>query len=311
MFGEMDKNSRSPGNSGNPDFPASRPIAKIVEQIVREGHGRTTEQRQICVAWKPEHLAAKAGLNRTTIPKWLKGSLPRESSLRNLTKAAFGTETSDHPLARELWAAYRALKENSTPSADPDFALDAAIDHVVQLDDRTPLASGQFYIPLPGQRGGNPERAPIHLRLVFPGLAKVTTRKGSVVFAVTSARLSVGASAGSIVDHNPDFETGWAGEWTSVRPIPSVGREVAYQISSNDLTRPLFGNVLVRQGEDPHVRLFDIEIEVPEIKVRIHGRVTFDVDGVMVDLQRSRLKEPVSAEQRAQSRSCRPRSRHA
>jgi transcriptional regulator with XRE-family HTH domain len=273
-----------------------------VQEIVREGHGRTPEQRQFRQAWKPEELAEKAGLDRTTITKWSEGKKikrPREARLRQLTRAAFGSDTSDHPLAVELWSAYRARTSSRTPAADGERGVVGVEDPIVQLDDRTPFADGQFYIPLPCQRGGNPDQAPIHLRLVFPGLAKVTTKQGSVVFAVTSARLSVGTCAGRIVDHNPDVETGWTGEWTSVRAVPAAGGEIAWQITSNDLAQPLSGNVLVRPGEDPHVRLFDIPIDEPAMALRIHGRVTFDADGIRVHLRRSRLKAAIPTEQRA------------
>lgn len=295
----MRENSRNPETSGNPAFPTSRPIADIVEQIIREGHGRTAEQRQVRTEWRPEDLATKAGFDRTTLTNLRNGKRCRENTLRKLVKVAFGAETSDHPLAAELWAAHRASTARPDPGSDRAHDIDSTAVHVVQLDDRTPFAEGRFYIPLPGQRGGNANQIPIHLRLVFPGLAKVTTKLGAVVFAITSARLSVGASAGHVVNQNSDFETGWTGEWTSVRVVPATRGEVAWQITSNDLARPLSGNVLVRQGEDPHVRLFDVEIDEPTIKVRIHGRVTFDVDGVGVDLHRSSLKKPLPAAKQA------------
>lgn len=295
----MRENSRNPGTSGNPAFPNSRSVADIVEQIIREGHGRTAEQSQLRIDWPPDELARKAGFDRTTLTNLRIGKRCRDLTLRKLVKAAFGSETRDHPLAAELWAAHRASKATPITGSGREHDIESTTVHVVQLDNQTPFAEGRFYIPLPAQRGGNAQQIPIHLRLVFPGLAKVTTKLGTVVFAITSARLSAGASAGRIVNQNLDFETCWTGAWTSVRVVPATGGEVAWQITSNDLARPLSGNVLVRQGEDPHVRLFDVEIDDPAIKLRIHGRVTFAVDGVGVDLHRSGLKKSLPGDKRA------------
>lgn len=196
--------------------------------------------------------------------------------------------------AKEVKAQLRVLypeRDSIRPTEKRAVPVDNH-DSVVPLGPRVKVASGDFFIPRPEQRGDSDEPIPVSLRVLFCGWAKVSTEHGCFVFGVKAALLHVDVEGGRLKTH-PEFAG--ASRSPAVIPIGGVSSQYSYQIVASSAV--LRGNVLT--NEDDHVPIVRIDRLNGGDAVRVSGMVAIDTDGLSIDEQRSRPKKKPSSLQDA------------